>query len=469
MPRSHHTRRRTHHHRQQRQQAAQRRRKARDARRNRAHQEQRHLLFRLYTCIHHHFPHLFDRLREIPDCRQEPEYSLVEILAAGLLLFVFKKGSRQAMNDDREEPTFRRNYARLFKVRLPHMDTVNAVLKVLEESHLERLKAELVKGLLAKKALRRYRLFDTYYQVVIDATHVMDVPEGHCAHCLHQTFKNGRVRYFHHVLEAKLVGANGFCLSLATEWIENPAEYAKQDCELTAFRWLAAKLKQTYPRLAMCLIADGLYPNQTFFRLCRDNGWAWIVTLKDGTLWSVWKQVLHRQGCERSRSRIERFSRNGQAIRQRYEWQPHLHYLDFTVHWWQCREHVVGRSSTLFVYLTSLETVGYQTMLELTTTGRLRWKIENEGFDIQKRHGYGLGHQFSRTSMRAMKNYYQLMQIAHLLNQLFELGSLLTAVRRRRESLAHVWECLVGDLRQVSLEWAIADAMTARRFQIRYD
>ncbi len=84
-------------------------------------------------------------------------------------------------------------------------------------------------------------------------------------------------------------------------------------------------------------------------------------------------------------------------------------------------------------------------ILELTESGRLRWKIENEGFDVQKHHGYGLGHQFSRCSMLAMNNYYQLMQIAHLMNQVFELDSLLAEVRESKESLAHIWLCLVGE------------------------
>lgn len=97
-----------------------------------------------------------------------------------------------------------------------------------------------------------------------------------------------------------------------------------------------------------------------------------------------------------------------------------MSYQGFRVHWYACEE-MVGQETTRFVYLSSLEMDTYS-ILELTDCGRLRWKIENEGFDVQKSHDYGLGHQFSRSSMPAMKNYYQLMQIAHLFNQLFELG-----------------------------------------------
>lgn len=41
--------------------------------------------------------------------------------------------------------------------------------------------------------------------------------------------------------------------------------------------------------------------------------------------------------------------------------------------------------------------------------GRLRWKIENEGFNIQKNLGYELEHKYSRVSFVALKNYYQIL------------------------------------------------------------
>jgi len=447
----------------------QKKQQSRKKRRKRGEATRRNLIFRLHNTILHHFPTLFDHMRDIPECRQAPEYHLTEILMAGLATFLLKKGSRNAMNNERDDPEFRSNYEGLFKVRLPHMDTVNNVLKGLNASSLDLLKAELMKELLAKKVLRRYRMFGRYYTVVIDGTHVMDVPEGHCEHCLHQTLKNGKIRYFHNVVEAKLVGDNGFCLSLATEWVENPAEYDKQDCEFTGFKRLAEKLKRFYPRLPICVVADGLYPNQSFFRICRDKGWAWIVTLKDGNLPSVWRAVILEQGRTHCRSRHEQFWQQGQEIRRRYEWQTNLTYEDFTVHWWDCREVVVGHKVTRFVYLTNLAEVSSQTMVELTASGRMRWKIENEGFNVQKHHGYGLGHQFSRTSMVAMKQYYQLMQIAHMINQLFALSSLLKAVRTRKESLAHVWDCLVGELRQTALNIAALSALFARNMQFRYD
>ena len=55
--------------------------------------------------------------------------------------------------------------------------------------------------------------------------------------------------------------------------------------------------------------------------------------------------------------------------------------------------------------------------------GRLRWKIENEGFNVQKNGGYGLEHAYTRNAT-ASKVFYYLLQVAHIIAQLIEHGSL---------------------------------------------
>ncbi len=172
-----------------------------------------------------------------------------------------------------------------------------------------------------------------------------------------------------------MVGDNGFCLSLATEWIENAEEYEKQDCELKACARLVRKLTQDYPRLSLCIVADGLYPNQTFFRICQEHGWSWIVTFKEGNLPSVWTRVLQRQGLTHCRRREEVVWHGGTEIHRTYEWHPRMTSQGFTVHWCACEE-VVEQSCPHFVYLSSLEMDCYS-VFELTESGHLRWKIEN--------------------------------------------------------------------------------------------
>lgn len=55
----------------------------------------------------------------------------------------------------------------------------------------------------------------------------------------------------------------------------------------------------------------------------------------------------------------------------------------------------------------------------LVERGRMRWKIENEGFNAQKQQGYSLEHLYSR-NYRALKNHYYLIQIGHMIGQFME-------------------------------------------------
>lgn len=59
--------------------------------------------------------------------------------------------------------------------------------------------------------------------------------------------------------------------------------------------------------------------------------------------------------------------------------------------------------------------------------GRLRWKIENEVFNVQKNSAFQLEHPYSQDPT-ARKVFYLLLQLAHLIFQLMQKGSLLRQV-----------------------------------------
>jgi hypothetical protein len=88
-------------------------------------------------------------------------------------------------------------------------------------------------------------------------------------------------------------------------------------------------------------------------------------------------------------------------------------------------------------------------------TGRLRWKIENEGFNTLKNGGYGMEHQYARKSYVALKNYYQFMQMAHLIHQLMTLNtrfqeSFMKA--KNHPTLKNLWLNLIS-----AMKWAALD------------
>ena len=70
--------------------------------------------------------------------------------------------------------------------------------------------------------------------------------------------------------------------------------------------------------------------------------------------------------------------------------------------------------------------------------------IENEGFNTQKNLGYGLKHKYSRVDWLASKNYYQCLQIAHLINQLLELNTRFKEQLKGKITIKHLWKCMIG-------------------------
>jgi hypothetical protein len=65
-------------------------------------------------------------------------------------------------------------------------------------------------------------------------------------------------------------------------------------------------------------------------------------------------------------------------------------------------------------------------------TGRQRWKIENQGFNTQKKGGYNLEHGYGVTG-HAWKNYYLIIQIVHMIMQLVLRTDAIHKLPSRRE------------------------------------
>ncbi len=423
--------------------------------------------------IHQFFPDLYDQMNKLKDCRSRSEYELSEVLTSGINMFLLKEGSRNAFNLDRNNAVFYNNYEKVFKAGLPHMDTTDDLLRLLPMEELEGLKAELVGQLIEKRVFHQYK-FDGKFLIAIDATGVVSFSEQHCENCLTQTSKNGNTSYFHNVLEAKLVCPNGASISIASEWIRNPdgGDYEKQDCELKAFTRLAKKMKKYFPRLPMLILADGLYPNNTFFNICVDAGWDFIVTFKDGNLKSLQEEIgLLPETAKPKHNKAARVKDTW--VLQDYTWINGLEYGKVELQWVECNEtkKVVKtgkEKQKRFVHLTNLD-IDRETVAKISDTGRMRWKIENEGFNCQKNQGYEMQHQYSRVSFNALKNYYQCLQIAHMIGQLAGLSTEFKAVlgTKPNQTVQNIWKDLLATLMKVPLSILELDQFIKKRFQIR--
>ncbi len=161
----------------------------------------------------------------------------------------------------------------------------------LEPDLLESCRRHIIKYLLDKRTLHKFRLMGKYFTMAIDGSGVYTFDKEPYAGCPSKTSKKGKTTWNQNVLEAKLVCSNGFCLSVSTEWLKNEDGRSKQDCEQKALKRLLKNLKKDFSRLQICILLDGLFASGPVMEQIKSNGWEYIIVWKNGKLKSVWEQL----------------------------------------------------------------------------------------------------------------------------------------------------------------------------------
>ena len=423
------------------------------------------MLKTFYKTTHHFFPQLSRWLQFIDDPRQKNKvtYTSGHLLWLGILLFLVRLGARRQIKFRFNTEEFKRNLALLTgspTEAVAHPDTLGNLLKKLSPEELAKIRQKMISRLIRMKCLLNYRLLGQYYLVSIDGTGHLVFKDRHCPYCLTKE-KNGKILYYYHnVLEAKLVTENGLSLSIESEPIENTLAHSstweegisKQDCELKAFYRLAERLKKRFPQTRICLLLDALYAADPVLKTCDKNGWKYIITFKRGSMPETYNEYISLKKLQ-SENRAE--IRDGKTC-QNFNWVTDIDYRGPCFDVLELIESKPGErgkmlvpdrvKNTRFVWMTNLK-IDKDNFKAIAKGGRLRWKIENEGFNIQKNGGYNLEHPYSQHEI-AMKNFYLLLQIAHIISQLMEKGSLLKdQIKRVFGSAINVFRQLLEDLR----------------------
>jgi hypothetical protein len=357
------------------------------------------------------------------------------------------------------------------------------------------LRTKMVRALIRGKVLDQFRLLRRWFVVAVDGTGLVFFHRRHCAHCLTTTI-DARTYYYHNALEAKLVTASGMAFSVGSVLIDNrhmeglsaqDAEAVKQDCELKALARLAPQLKAAFPQTPLCIAGDSLLACGPVFKICNDNGWAFALTFKPGRTPACWEefQALVKLDCRGGAGgRSPLVSKTPDRVRQEYGWVNSMPYVDsegrqFLLNAIQCVETSEGkglpaesRQGRTFAWLTNISVTDKTVAAIARYAGRDRWKIENSGFNTQKNGGYELEHVYGKRP-DLMECYYILLQIAHMIWQLVEKGSLRRkAAEKQGKSVIGLYGSVRNLARQL-LECLRCHQLPpeafepARRFQIR--
>jgi hypothetical protein len=337
---------------------------------------------------------------------------------------------------------------------LPVCGTLTHFLGHVGSAALGCLRTRMVRPLIRNKVLEAARLLGAFV-VGFDGTGHVAFRRRHCPHCLTQTHSEVTY-YYHEVLEAKLVTSSGLALSLGSEFIENrhfaaavaaPAETRKQDCEWKAFARLAAQLKADFPQTRLCLAGDALFACGPVFQTGQEYGWHYVLTFKPGGLPAVWQDF--QSLLPLCPAQVRRLTTPDGGVRE-YRWVNELSYVDdqgraHTFNAIQCLQTEADRRRT-FAWLTDWRVTADNVIAIAEQGGRNRWMIENQGFNAQKNGGYELEHVYGAEA-DLLRSFYFLLQIAHLILQLVEHGSLL---RRAAAPYGRTVRGLYGSVRNLA-------------------
>ena len=405
------------------------------------------------------------RLRDIADPRHQGyvKYKSHVLLATRILSAIFYISSMRKTSEEFNSPIVIENIGCLCGEKLeelPYWETVNNYLKRVNPEELQNTVCALVKRLIRSRAFEGARIRERDWHILIDGSGIVSSREELDGNYIFKVHHRGKPEeykeYAYYALEAKLVLGNNIVVSIMTEFVENTDEEAKkQDCERKACQRLMKRLKEMFPKLPICIGADSLYACKPFFDACKAYNWRYIVRFKEGSIPTVFQEYETLRKLSGNR-------RKGTDGNISY-WYDFVSDIDYEGHKLNCLEYAEDGKPYPFVFLTNLP-LSHRNARETAFLGRRRWKIENEGFNAQKNHGFFLSHLFSR-NYQAMKNHYYLIQIGHMIAQIMDAWKALWEDIRQSKEQKH---------RRILESWKTqrlsdCDLQAPSRFQIRLE
>ncbi|HPG30425.1 MAG TPA: hypothetical protein PKY81_11555 [bacterium] len=284
---------------------------------------------------------------------------------------------------------------------------------------LLKIPAQLVRSIIRKRTLEKFRLLDKYYLVAVDGTGIASFNKRHCDKCLTKKNNDGSITYFHNVLTAQIVTYTGYAFIIDFEFIENSghSEYEKQDAEYKAFKRMYPRIIKNFPQELFCFLLDGLYADSVIMSMVGERSY-FFIALQDKDFKSANEDFegLYKLAAENNIKFGE------QSIR----FVNNMNYKNCEFSIIESIEpHTSPNAKTdslKLKYLTNIPVSKSNVEKLINQGGRLRGIIENQGYNVLK-NDYSLEHPFRKKSLAAIKSVICLTCIAYIIFQFFIVAS----------------------------------------------
>ncbi len=323
-------------------------------------------------------------------------YGLADIGMAAFSAFFMQSPSFLAHQRHLEEGHGRSNCETLFGMtKIPSDNHIRAMLDPASPSLLYPVFADVLKELEAAEGLSAFHRLGQHVLIALDGTEYFCSKKLHCPQCSHRERSDGKTEYFHSLLCATLVApGHNHVVPLEPEFITPQDGAEKQDCEnRAAHRWLATHGSQ-YAHINPIYLGDDLFSRQPLCEDVRANGGHFLFVCKPSSHKLINEYI---SGVDLPSHSVKGKSGRKHIV-YRYRWLCDVPLRDgkgaMHVNWLEIE---IADGNGKVTYRNSFVTdlpVGRDTVAELASCGRARWKIENETFNVLKTGGYNLEHNF---------------------------------------------------------------------------
>jgi hypothetical protein len=370
-------------------------------------------------------------LGQIPEHRtgQNCVYELADAGLAAFSVFFMQCRSFLAYQRDMERRKGHNNAAGLFGVeRIPSDGQIRNLLDPVDPLHLGQVFWGIYADLKAEGYLEDYQGVGNTQLISLDGTQYFSSQKVHCDSC-RVTVRDEETYYSHQVLMAVLCGAQQpQVVCLEPEFILPQDGHDKQDCEQEALkRWVKRNAGHFSP-WKVTVLADDLHAHQPICELLQARRMHFLLTCKVESHPTLYEELELLMGVEGAVSTHRMRQWNGKYHEEWiYQWAQQLPLRGDakTLHVNWCALTIIRTDTGEQLYHNAWITdhaLDQKRVVAVARDGRSRWKVENEGINVLKNHGYHFEHNYGHGQQHLSTLLLTLLLLAFLFHTALALS-----------------------------------------------
>lgn len=403
---------------------------------------------------------LNEELNQLPDKRtgSNKKYSIKNAVLAAFSVFFTQCPSFLQHQRLMKEKRSKDNAQSLFGLEeIPCDNQIRTLLDPIPAATVFGSFKSVYKWLEETGAINEFDYLDNQILLTLDGTEYYHSKNLNCSHCNQRKHRNGSITYYHQVITPVIVSpAQKIVINTAPEFIKKQDGKTKQDCENAAIkRWLL-KNPACDSRKQITLLGDDLYACQPICELALQQGYNFIFVAKCSSHKYLY-ELIDFLGKNREIKTVE-FKRYeaGKIRYYRYKYANNMPIRQsepcLLVNWYEVEIFDSVKQKVIYqnTFITN-HLLNNKNILKISISGKTRWKVENENYNILKTKGYNLEHNFGHGQENLSEILLSLNLLAFLfhnvldlVNNLYQktrkaLGTRKTFFQNVRVLLSYIW------------------------------